>query len=228
VDQRFTNENLVVELNHARNPPFVRYGQVTSNPAEQFFSAMRARLDLPLVPLMEFIIGKTTTWHLEQKRDAEQRVLDAASQPQQMRLKLVPHVVEAVEALLLKTTHYRVVYQVATTTQLRASVQNNERDHERADVVIDLLPAAAVLQCTCGMVKELERPCVHVVSAVKFVPQKVVSRWSFLDLRMYGRVWHTSTWAAQFNAVPVALSNLKELLQDRSIRLWQRVVKAWV
>jgi hypothetical protein len=48
VDDRFRNENIVVHLNLERAQLFVRYGQSTNNPCEQFFASVHDFLTLPL------------------------------------------------------------------------------------------------------------------------------------------------------------------------------------
>ena len=224
VDERFRQENLVVPINIARADPFVRYGQSTNNPCEQFFSSMKKHFDLPLPLMLDKIIAHTMGWRVEQSRVAAERVAEAAAKPEQMRLHITPHAVQEVEAFIAKSSAYKVTHQELTATRLSARVTHKERKTSH-DVVIVLADGAATVTC-CAMLTELARPCKHVVAAIVRVPREHAEAWSVFDVRFFGHVWRTATWRAQLSSVPVAVDIPNAgLTNDETVRPWRRIVK---
>ncbi len=229
VDERFRRENLVVPFNVARPVPFLRFGQSTNNPAEQFFAAMRGGgyLCLPLPALVEGIISHTVGWRVKQSAEADKLVAAALAAPGQPRLHLTAAAVSGTEELASRNADYNVAYTQLTVGIMGATVTHTDRKTKH-NVVINVATAVPMIKC-CAMTTELARPCIHVVAAIMHVPKQHAAAWSAYDLRFYGRMWHAATWQAQLSTVPVAIDTANAHLEAvGDIRPWPRPPKVWL
>ena len=221
VDARFRAENIVVPLNLARNPPFVRYGQSTNNVCEQFNSVVLKMRELPLGLCIDSIIAKTTEWRVEQSRNAVARATKAAASPNQLRLHVSPKAVELIDLHVAKCNDYKVVFMELNDNQLVAQVTHKERK-TRHDVTIAVGDGASAPRC-CATVVERAMPCAHMVAALMAVPKNLAGPWSAFNLHFFGSVWRTTTWQLQMGslAVPVDIANTP-LSRNEAIRPWPR------
>lgn len=222
IDGRFRRENLVVPLNVARDVPFVRFGQSTNNSCEQFFSSVRGAgyLNLPLPAALGAIISHTTAWRVAQSREADMRAAAAVATPAQVRLHITEAAVNMTESFLHCNKDYEVEYMQLTAMNMVASVTHKGRKTKHS--VIINLAAADPLRC-CAMATELAQPCKHAVAAIVHVPKQLAGSWSAFDVRLFGSVWHTTTWKAQLSAVPIAVDIANaQLVTDSAIRPWPR------
>jgi hypothetical protein len=67
----------------------------------------------------------------------------------------------------------------------------------------------------CGFLESLKYPCIHMVCAfgkVKSENSAMSQFWSMFDLRLYGDIWKTSTWAKQYAAIPLPMMSVANIV----------------
>lgn len=225
VDTRFQEEHLCLWLTLRLDPPFVRYGQTTNNPAEQENNVVGDARGLPIISMVLNILSKDNETRCKHQASAEERFNASQASPNLSRLRLTPFVVTDAEEVLARCKRWEVDIHVLTGMSLKVTVRHGKdlAQDQRVELELRADGTMAVERC-CGLEKELDRPCAFMLIALDRASKRrkpSPNPWTPFDPRFYGKFWLTSTWVAQYHTVAQSINvAVEKLARDPAILPW--------
>ena len=172
-----------------------RFGETTSNLAEQFFSVFESKgwKDEPMIRLTQAVlVRESQRFHmaLNQVNNlgetannltpwVEKELREAYFKANKVQLRVV----------VLAPHEFVGLYDVKNANPMRVlEVKLRQWQHDGKWV--------GHAECACGVFRALGRPCKHVLAALRIANARFAD-WNYLDSRWVHSVFHLSTWRRQ-------------------------------
>jgi hypothetical protein len=169
-----------------------RYGDTTSNMAEQYFSTFTSQdwKSLPIIQLTQNVLVR------ESKRAyTALNTIERLGQPSH---NLTPWMEKELRDALWKANKVELQVQLVSPYEFVGCYNvKNTAPIRSLQVKLKLFQAngkpAASAECDCGLFKSLGRPCKHALAALR-VAHSRYDTWNFCDSVWVSSVFHFSTW----------------------------------
>ena len=195
-----------------------RFGDSTSNMAEQFFSAMSKKefKELPIIQLHQKIL----IWQSQRFYEARGHIANLGV------AEITPFMKHVLENKYWSAKSSSVVVTLlnATPNVVLASVQISKASPVRVlEVELQQFPPSdrnpngiTSAKCTCGWYSCLGRPCKHVLIVMRMANAKLKQDfWYHLDARWLHKSYHFSTWKKQYETGTFPSTAIEFVAADR-------------
>lgn len=181
-----------------------RFGDSTSNMAEQFFSVMAKKdfKELPILQLHQHLL----IWLSQRLHSARQTIAQLGT------IEITPFMRGLLQNKYwsAKSTTSEVTMLAVTSNRVLASVQIRKANPLRVLEVelmqsppcTDYPEGMTSAKCTCGWYNCLGRPCKHVLTVMRLANERLNQNvWHHLDARWLHKAYHFATWRKQYETV---------------------------